>query len=431
MQVQLLADHDVEHAADRCGFVHLGHDGAVQAAALVGAHHFVQRFVGRGRVQAQQALHVGARAGQHGDLLGHHVVALRHADGVDQHGVLVAQFLQGDAQVGFVLHRVHHHAQDLAVDAQLLVAADTVGVGGDQGQLVRAVAHHAARGQLGGGGGLADAGRADQGVHAALLQQRVFVADGGQVTGQHGLNPAHGFGGILSRWHFFNQEARQGGRETGGQHLAQHGRLLRLALGGGVPRQFGQLGFHQAAHGADLAHHAVHFGGGRFLGLGDGGAHHRGHGAHVDRRLRGRRAALGVGRGWLGVGWRHRCGWRGRGGVLQAARQEGRSGGRSRCGRRQVVELLQLQVRPRLGHFRIGGRRGQRGHIVVVQRQDLDLAVDWTVGEDDGIRPQRFAHLAQCISGSCCRKFLNLHLVLRASIWFCMTGTMPVDRKHY
>src|SRR5450830_423007 len=156
-QAQFLADDDVEYVADRGRLIHLGHDAAGQAAALVGAHHFIQGLGGRRLVQAQQALHVGARLAQHGNLFGDHLVALGHADRVDQHGVLVAQFFQGDAQVRLILDGVHHHAEDLAVDAQLLVAADTIGVGGDQGQLLGAVAHHAAGGQFGRAGGLAHA----------------------------------------------------------------------------------------------------------------------------------------------------------------------------------------------------------------------------------------------------------------------------------
>src|SRR5450830_1788136 len=114
---RLNSSHDVQHVTDRRRFVQLGHDGAGQAGALVGPYHFRQGFLGRRRIQAQQALHVGAGALQHGDLFGDHLAALADADRVAQHGVLVAQFLQGDAQVSLVLHGVHHHAQDLAVDA--------------------------------------------------------------------------------------------------------------------------------------------------------------------------------------------------------------------------------------------------------------------------------------------------------------------------
>jgi hypothetical protein len=118
-------------------------------------------------------------------------VALAHAHGVYQHHVFVAQAGQHAVQVGRVLHRMHRHAEDLAVDAQLLVSAYAVAVGGDQGQLVGAEAHHAARRELGGGGGLADAGRPHQRIHAALVHQRVLVFQQRHAPRELGLRIVH------------------------------------------------------------------------------------------------------------------------------------------------------------------------------------------------------------------------------------------------
>lgn len=106
----------------------LSEDAAGEIIARIGAHHIVEGVAARGGVEQQQAAHV-AGAGEHRGLLGHHAVALAHAHGVDQHHVLVAQAGQGLAQVG-VAHRIHRHAEDAAVDAQLFLGADAVAVGG-------------------------------------------------------------------------------------------------------------------------------------------------------------------------------------------------------------------------------------------------------------------------------------------------------------
>jgi hypothetical protein len=66
---------------------------------------------------------------------------------------------------------VHGDAELAAVAVQLLAGADAGGVGGDQGDVTRGVLLGEARGQLGDGGGLAGAGRADQGDHAAFFQR--------------------------------------------------------------------------------------------------------------------------------------------------------------------------------------------------------------------------------------------------------------------
>ena len=92
-------------------------------------------------------------------LLGHQLVALAHADGIDQHHVLAAQLSQGESQVMRVPHRVHGDAQNFSVNAQLLVSAYPVAVGCEQCELIRPMAHYATRCELGGSGGFAYAGR--------------------------------------------------------------------------------------------------------------------------------------------------------------------------------------------------------------------------------------------------------------------------------
>src|SRR3546814_19866539 len=66
--------------------------------------------------------------------------------------------------------------KNFPIDTQLLIAADTITVGGNQCQLAGTVPHHAARGKLCGGGGLADAGGTYQCVDATFFQNFVFVS---------------------------------------------------------------------------------------------------------------------------------------------------------------------------------------------------------------------------------------------------------------
>ena len=117
IHIDLVAHGHVEHRREGHGFVHLGEDHAGEVVAAVGIDHVVEGVAAAGGVEQQQARHL-AGAGEHGGLLGDHLVALAHAHGVDQHHVLVAQAGEGFAQVGGVAHHIHRHAEDAAVDAQ-------------------------------------------------------------------------------------------------------------------------------------------------------------------------------------------------------------------------------------------------------------------------------------------------------------------------
>src|SRR3546814_9637452 len=81
--------------------------------------------------------------------------------------------------------------KNFPIDTQLLIAADTITVGGNQCQLAGTVPHHAARGKLCGGGGLADAGGTYQCVDATFFQNFVFVSDGCQIAHENGFDPFH------------------------------------------------------------------------------------------------------------------------------------------------------------------------------------------------------------------------------------------------
>ena len=201
---QAVADHHVEHGAQVRGLIQLADDAAVDAAigrgiVTVGVDDFVERVAVAGAVEQQDALHRRLHASQHGDLLGQVAVALAHAHGVDDHQVLLGQRRQREAQVGRVLDRMHGHAKDVAVDAQLLVRANPERVGGQERQAFRAVLEHEARGKLGGGGGLAHAGGTHQRQHAALGEERIFVVQHRHLAPKLLADPGHGGGPVMAQ----------------------------------------------------------------------------------------------------------------------------------------------------------------------------------------------------------------------------------------
>src|SRR5690606_23201373 len=98
-----------------------------------------------------------------------------------------------------------------AVCVQLLAGADALEVGGDQRHVAGAVAGGEARGDLGGGGGLAGAGRADEGnyvVAAADIVDWFFAADG-QHAREFGQHRGVHAGGVQRRVDLGRQGLRQ------------------------------------------------------------------------------------------------------------------------------------------------------------------------------------------------------------------------------
>src|SRR6185369_7941783 len=120
------------------------------------------RLALRRGVDDQQLLDRAVR--QHLEQLAGAAVALGHAGGVDQHQLLGRQQVEQVFQRRPVVGGVHRHAEDAAVGAQLFVRRDAVGVQRDQAEIRGAVLGGEGGGDLGGRGGLADAGGADQRV---------------------------------------------------------------------------------------------------------------------------------------------------------------------------------------------------------------------------------------------------------------------------
>ena len=83
---------------------------------------------------------------------------------------------------------MHRYAEDLTIDAQLLIGANPVTVSRDQGKFFRSKAHDVARSQLRRGGGLANPGRSHERIHATFIHQRVFVFKNGKLARQGRLD---------------------------------------------------------------------------------------------------------------------------------------------------------------------------------------------------------------------------------------------------
>jgi hypothetical protein len=150
---------------------------------------------------------------------------------------------------------VHRHAEDAAVGAQLFVRGDAVGVQRDQAEVAGAVLGGEGGGDLGGGGGLADAGRADQREHAALVFDGQFMLVGDDVAFQHAGGPGHLVGHVGRQ--AGDQLADQCGRQAAVQQALRQLRLARVALQLFHEGQHAEALFDQVAHGAQLAQHLV------------------------------------------------------------------------------------------------------------------------------------------------------------------------------
>ena len=171
--------------------------------------------------------------------------------------MLVAQVCQHQVQINCVFDGMHRHTQNLAIDPQLLVGADAVTVGGDEGQFLRPKTHHAARRQFGRGSGLANAGRPHQGVDAALFHQGIFVLEHGHLTRHGRLDIVQTSRISLANRQLGQQVSGQARTEPGAQQGAQQLAAQRVAALRLVPCQTGQLLFNHAAHRMNFAQYAV------------------------------------------------------------------------------------------------------------------------------------------------------------------------------
>ena len=206
-QHHVVAHQCVNRRAQLHGLVHFGQDGLLLAFGFEGTQGVVQCVAMAAGVQHHQAAHM--RQVQHVQHVALARVARRHAGSVDQHHLLAAQQAQQVLQRGLVVRQVRHDAQHAAIRAQLFVRADAVGVQGDQTHAAGAMGTGAHGGQLGGGGGLADTGRTDQGIDAAFFVQR--RGTGLEVALEHVHQPAHRLARVQRLGHALQHGACQRG----------------------------------------------------------------------------------------------------------------------------------------------------------------------------------------------------------------------------
>ncbi len=254
VQDQPVAQHHIQHRTQTDRLIQFGGDAADDVLAAIHAHHIIQRIAVAGRIQQQQPLH--PRRIEHFLLVAHMRIALPHPHRIDQHQMLVAQGRKGQAQILGILYRMHCHTENLAVNLELFVGADPVAVSSQQRHLVRAVTHHSARRQLGGGSGLTHPCRADQRIHAALVDNVIHLTRHAQIPFQHPLDPVLAL--LLAVRQLVEQLARKQRAESGIQHSAQQAGALRGVILHIVPRQRGKLLLQHVMHGPDLAKHTVY-----------------------------------------------------------------------------------------------------------------------------------------------------------------------------
>ncbi len=182
-EAQAVAQDRLEGGRQAAGLVLLGQQAVVEGrpggvgGLAVAARHLLQGLRLAGGVERQHHPHRDAPLLQLGDLLDDALVALAHPHGVDDHpappleprGQAVDRPVRGEG--------VHGDAEDLGVDAQLLVGADAEAVGGDQGDPLGAVALHEARRELGRGGGLAHPGGPHQGDDAGRPEEGLLLLE--------------------------------------------------------------------------------------------------------------------------------------------------------------------------------------------------------------------------------------------------------------
>ena len=144
------------------------------------------------------------------------------------------------------------HAQNLSIDAQLLVSTNPVAVCGDQRQFFWAKPHHTTRSQLGGGGRLTHTGRSHQRIHAALVHQRIFIVQHRQLALQRGLDIGQArsitLPGCQISQEIFGQTGAKASPQQGAKQMTPH-RVTPLSA---APRNTSQLLFDHAAHRMDF-----------------------------------------------------------------------------------------------------------------------------------------------------------------------------------
>ena len=161
--------------------------------------------------------------------------------------------MQGALQIASVFDGMHRDPQNLAIDAQLFISANTEAVSGDQRQLLGAETHHAACCELGGGGGFANAGRPGQGIDPAGVHHGVFVFQNGELPRQFRLDVVHARGKVMALGQLGQNVLRQAGAEARPQHGPQELAAQRVAVRLVRPGHAVELVFDHAAHRMNLA----------------------------------------------------------------------------------------------------------------------------------------------------------------------------------
>ncbi|MCY1429922.1 hypothetical protein D9M71_458550 [compost metagenome] len=340
--------------------------GRLEHLALAGGRHH------------QVILRVYRPAGQRFELHGQGRIVGGQTSGIDQHHALARQRGDGLGQGLARIDQGHRHIEDATEGLDLLLGANAETVHAHQGDVLRAVLEHVAGSQLGQGGGLAHAGRADQGDHAALFQRLdLRGADGvGEVRQEH----APGLARITDLVHLVQQRAGQFGRQPHALQAAPEAGLLRTAALHLAPGDGAQLHFDQFTQATQFEAHGVQG------GLVHAGGFRRAHRLHRTRNAAGTIQSGG------------QCGFR----------QFRFDGGQWLAGE-QLTVLAGIGDGPggqfglgfgdaRLGLAQFGfeGRvrpaRGRRGQRVVQRRGQLDTAGNPTITDDGGIRAQFITH---------------------------------------
>ncbi|MNK93780.1 hypothetical protein D3C87_1139550 [compost metagenome] len=282
----------------------------------------------------------------------------------------------------------HRHIENAPQGLELLLGTDAEAVHAHQRNVLRAVLEHVTGGQLGQGGGLAHAGRADHGNHAAFFQRLDFRGNdhARQVRQQH----APGLTRLFDIGDHRQKVARQRAGQADALQATPEVGLVRTAALQLIPGQGAELYFHEFAQAVELETHRVE------------------------------RARVHASGGWCSG----RCGATGFGvGGLDQ---------RLGCGERQAGEQLAIgrivalavatqaqfglgRDDPRLGlaqlvfEFHVRNARSQRRQLVIQGSRQLDTTGDPAVANNGGIGAQLITNQLHGLTHIGGEKTLNLH----------------------
>ena len=181
-QWQFVPNQAIEHRTNLRSLVGFGDDGSHQGPRLFALsrllvhqdHVFLCAQIG-GAAHHQNTFERRRTFVQQLRLFQHLDVSLAHACRVQQDHTAIAHAAEFGGQVIAVAQGHHRHANDLGIHLQLLLRPDAEGVGGQQGQLLTAIAQHAASSNLGDSGCLADPCGANEGKNTTGIKHRKWL----------------------------------------------------------------------------------------------------------------------------------------------------------------------------------------------------------------------------------------------------------------